>query len=212
MHSGSMPAVATCRHTIRTLRTFTLLTILLIGAETTGAGSPAPAAAQASEIDMPIDQLVDLTGRASAVVTLRSRDSFANEFLYDVRVKNQSVDPLLADSLIVVLDQITDLAGKDANGRIEAVGQDGEMADGRPYFRIPRAKSREPAPYSESESVPVRLRNPAYTVVFTPSFRVFGLLKKPPSDPIMDLIRLLIKKGVITEEEWEETMGGKPHR
>lgn len=150
-----------------------------------------------------VDQLADLTGRASAVVTLKARDNFTNEFRYDVSVKNQSADPVETDSLVVVLDQITDLAGKDALDRIEVVGQDGETADGKPYFRIPAA-APELAPYSQSKPVTVILKNSAYTIIFTPSFKVRGLRRLPPSkapESVQSLIDLLIKKGVLSEEE-----------
>ena len=73
----------------------------------------------------------------------------------------------------------------------------------------------------------VRLRNRDYVAVFTPSFRVFGLKRVPPEpsrrtgetttpgpapgtaapatrDSVDKLIQLLIKKGVLTEEEWRK--------
>ncbi|MEP6959199.1 MAG: hypothetical protein ABI980_10765, partial [Nitrospirota bacterium] len=79
-----------------------------------------------------------------------------------------------------------------------------------------------------SQSLPasVRLRNRDYLIVFTPSFKVFGLKRPPPEPPkridqptppvqvpapaqpsrssIDKLIQLLIKKGVLTEEEWRK--------
>jgi len=62
----------------------------------------------------------------------------------------------------------------------------------------------------------VRLRNRDYFIVFTPSFRVLGLRRAPPppkpaeapapaanlNQPLNRLIQLLIKKGLLTEEEW----------
>lgn len=160
----------------------------------------------------PVDQLADLTGSVSTIVTLTGRDNFTNEFRYDVRVKNQSAKPLEADSLVVVLDQITDLAGKDALDRIEVVGQDGETAERKPYFRIP-VDGPELAPHSESKPATVVLKNAAYTIVFTPSFKVRGQPKPPPAkapEPVQSLVDLLIKKGVLTEEEGAAISGRVP--
>ncbi len=171
-----------------------------------------------------IDQLSDLTGRATAVVTLKGRDNFTSEYRYDVSVRNQSADPLVADSLIVVLDRITNLAGEEREplksesllSRFEVIGQDGETDDGKPFFRIPIGSSPDLNPLSESRPANVRIRNKDYLIVFTPSFKVLGQ-KRPPPEPkqaepqphagasrnsVDKLIQLLIKKGVLTEEEW----------
>jgi len=176
---------------------------------------------------VPIEQLTDLTGNARAVVTLKARDNFSNEFRYDVSIKNETADPLVADSLVLVLDSITNLAGADNEPlthepilkRMEVLGQDGETPDGKPYFRIPVDQSPDLAPYSQSQPVTVRLRNRDYFIVFTPSFRVLGLRRAPPPPKSVEspapppspnqanqvlnkLIQLLIKKGLLTEEEW----------
>ncbi|MEW6245275.1 MAG: hypothetical protein AB1555_01030 [Nitrospirota bacterium] len=174
-----------------------------------------------------LDQLTDLTGRATAVVTLKGRDNFTSEYRYDVSVKNLSPDPLVGDSLVVVLDKITNLAGEDRDSlkgdsflsRFDVLGQDGQTEDGKPYFYVPAGSGPDLLPQTESRPVTVRLRNKEYLIVFTPSFRVLGL-KRPlpspkPAEPIATpppaknsldkLIELLIKKGVITEEEWRGT-------
>ncbi len=171
-----------------------------------------------------IDQLADLTGKATVVVTLKGRDNFTSEYRYDVSVRNQSADPLIADSLIVVLDKITNLAGEEREplksesllSRFEVLGQDGETDDGKPFFRIPASNGPDLLPHSESRPANVRIRNKDYLIVFTPSFKVLGQ-KRPPPEPkqaepqphagsgrnsIDKLIQLLIKKGVLTEEEW----------
>ena len=93
----------------------------------------------------PLDQLTELTGKASVVVTLKGRDNFTSEYRYDVSVRNHSSDLLIADSLVIVLDKITNLAGEDREGltgesfltRFDVLGQDGETDDGKPFFRIP---------------------------------------------------------------------------
>src|SRR5689334_10826411 len=61
----------------------------------------------------PLDQLTDLSGKATVSVTLTSRDNFNSEYRYDLIVRNRSSDPLIGESLIVVLEKITNLAGED---------------------------------------------------------------------------------------------------
>jgi len=107
---------------------------------------------------------------------------------------------------------------------MEVLGQDGETQDGKPYFKIPAGSTTDLTPSSQSLPASVRLRNKDYLIVFTPSFKVFGL-KRPPPEPkqaqvapvqpaaiptapsrnsVDKLIQLLIKKGVVTEEEWRK--------
>ncbi len=179
-----------------------------------------------------LDQLTELTGKASVIVTLKGRDTFTSEYRYDVSVRNHTSDALIADSLVIVLDKITNLAGEDHEGltgesfltRFEVLGQDGETADGKPFFRIPAGSTPDLSSLTDSLPANVRLRNKDYLSVFTPSFRVLGQ-KRPPPEPkqtqaspvqpgatptapsrnsVDKLIQLLIKKGVVTEEEWRK--------
>jgi len=180
------------------------------------------------------DQLTDLTGRVHVLVTLKSRDNFSSEYRYDVSVRNLSPDTITGDSLVIVLDKITNLAGQDREAltgelflkRFDVLGQDGQTDDGKPYFHIPLGSTPDLTPQSDSPPASVRIRNRDYVAIFTPSFKVFGQkrvlpdAKRPgslasstvPSDPAaaanrktMDaLIQLLIKKGVLTEEEWKK--------
>ncbi len=151
----------------------------------------------------PIDQLEDLSGRATATLTLMARDNFANQFEYQVTVRNLTSDPLAGESLLVVVDGITDLAGKDATDRVEAVGFDGKTKEGRPYYRVP-VSGTELAPFSESRPVTVRLRNPYYTILFTPSLKVRGQRKLPQAndaEAVQSLTDALTRKGVLSNEE-----------
>jgi hypothetical protein len=179
-----------------------------------------------------LDQLTDLTGKASVVVTLKSRDNFTSEYRYDVSVRNHTSDLLIAESLVLILEKITNLAGEDREGltgesfltRFEVLGQDGETEDGKPFFRVPVGTTPDLASLTDSLPVTVRLRNKDYLSVFTPSFKVLGQ-KRPPPEPkhipaatvqpatpptvpsrtsVDKLIQLLIKKGVLTEEEWRK--------
>lgn len=179
------------------------------------------------------DHLTEFTGKTNVIVTLKSRDNFTSEYGYDVSVRNLSPDSIVADSLVIVLDKITNLAGEDREGltgesflkRFDVLGQDGYTDDGKPYFRIPAGTSPNLTPQTDSLPATVRLRNRDYVAVFTPSFRVLGE-KRPPPEPkraespvspaqaqaptqpshnSMDrLIQLLIKKGLLTEEEWRK--------
>ena len=180
----------------------------------------------------PLDQLTDLTGKATVVVTLKGRDNFTSEYRYDVSVRNHTSDLLIADSLVIVLDKITNLAGEDREGltgesflkRFDVLGQDGQTDDGKPFFRIPVGPSPDLGSLTDSLPATVSLRNKDYLSVFTPSFKVLGQ-KRPPPEPkqsqtatsqpgatpaapsrnsVDKLIQLLIKKGVVTEEEWRK--------
>jgi hypothetical protein len=172
----------------------------------------------------PLDQLTDLSGKATVSVTLTGRDNFNSEYRYDLTVRNRSNDPLIAESLIVVLDKITNLAGEDREPlksepllqRFEVLGQDGETDEGKPFFRVPIGGSPDLAPLTDSPSFSVRIRNKDYVSLFTPLFRVYGK-KRLPAEPKISsgqpqsgtaaqdrtdrLIQLLLKKGIITEEE-----------
>ena len=174
-----------------------------------------------------LDDLSDLTDKAAqAVVTLKGRDNFNSEYLYDVSVKNLSSDSLVGESLIIVLDKITNIGGNEWMAgtsesnltRMEILGQDGETDDGKPYFRIPRGSGPDLSPYTESSPATVQIRNKDYLIVFTPVFRVYGM-KRPPVLPKAKervsplpsalttadkLIQLLIQKGVLSEQEGRE--------
>ncbi len=173
-----------------------------------------------------LDQLSDLSGKTSVTVTLTGRDNFNSEYRYDLTVRNRSNDPLIAESLIIVLEKITNLAGEDREPlknetfltRFEVLGQDGETEEGKPFFRVPVGANQDLAPLTDSLPVSIRIRNKDYVAVFTPAFRVYGK-KRPPAEPKHQpappqtaqpnnqadkLIQLLLKKGVITQEEWQK--------
>ena len=60
-------------------------------------------------------------------------------------MRNETADPLIADSLIVVLDSITNLAGEEREplknepllSRFDVLGQDGETDDRKPFSEFP---------------------------------------------------------------------------
>lgn len=175
-----------------------------------------------------LDQLTDLTGKVQTIVTLKGRDNFISEYRYDVSVRNLSPDTFVSDSLIIVLDRITNLAGEDHEAltgesflkRFDILGEDGRTTEGKPYFHLPVGATPDLIPQSDSAPAVVRMRNRDYVAVFTPSFRVFGQKRLPKgakggdsstsntgsstsaNRAAMDrLMQLLIKKGILTEEE-----------
>ena len=63
-----------------------------------------------------LDHLPDLvrdTHAAQTVVTLKGRDNFNSEYMYDGCVKNLSFDPLVAESLVIILDKIDNIGGDE---------------------------------------------------------------------------------------------------
>lgn len=205
----------------RSLFTWLVGAVLCAGA--TGFSTDSPAS--------PLDQLTDLTGKVTVIVTLTGRDNFTSEYRYDVSVRNMTADPLIADTLLIVLDKITNLAGEDHEAltnesflnRFDILGQDGETDERKPFFHIPPGSPADLLPQTNSRAASVRIRNRDYVAVFTPAFKVYGN-KRPPPEPKQPtaqqaqpaaaqrhtdkqaerLLQLLLKKGVITEEEWRK--------
>ncbi|MEX5214999.1 MAG: hypothetical protein NW703_12625 [Nitrospiraceae bacterium] len=172
------------------------------------------------------DSLTDLTGKAVAVVTFKSRDNFSNEYRYDVTIRNVGVEPLVGDSIVLVLDRITNVGGEEREplknetllNRMDILGADGYTDEGKPFFYASPDGQRDLLPQSDTVPVGIRLRNRDYVAVFTLSFRVFGQRRErekekpavktaepPPKQagkPSLDkLIQLMIRKGLLTEEE-----------
>jgi len=114
-----------------------------------------------------VGQLEDVTGGVVPVVTLEGHDTFTNEYIYSVKVINQTGDPLVAGALFLVLSEVQDLSGKDVLGSLEVPNQDGNIG-GKPYFMIPTGGLSELPPYQESQPINVRLRSPDY-VLFLPT-------------------------------------------
>ncbi len=178
------------------------------------------------------DTIEDLSGKATPLVMLKSQDNFSNELVYEVKIKNLSSTPFIADSLILVLDKVTNIGGFEREAlkkepiidQIEILDQDGSTPEGKSYFYIPTGGKKDLPPLAQSLSVTVRIRNPSYVTGLTPSFRIYGTIRVPkkeeaprqreiqiPSTPpkknqdqFHTLLELLIQKGMITKEEWEK--------
>src|SRR2546422_7373032 len=63
-----------------------------------------------------VDQLEDLTGGVVPVVTFEGHDTFTNEYVYSVRVINQTGDSLVAGMLFLVLLEGQGISRKDVLG------------------------------------------------------------------------------------------------
>lgn len=172
-----------------------------------------------AQADTPVDELPDLTGGAVPVVQYKGRDPFSGRELtsvsqieYEVKIKNQTGDPLVAESLILVIDSLREITGKDISTRVEIEGYDGLMANGKPFFRIP-GKNKELPPFGESESITIRVNNPDYLRFYPPDIRVKGL-RRSPNAAVKELVESLMKKGVLHPEEAAKTLksaeGGTP--
>ncbi len=157
--------------------------------------------------DPSVDDLPDLTGGVVPVVQYKHLDPFSgkdiltsvSEVEYVVRIKNQTGDPLLADSLILVVDSVLEISGKEISNRVRIEGSDGMTGDGKPFFRIP-STGKELPPYGESEPVMIRVTNPDYLRFFPPSVRVRGI-RRSSEKAVKDLLETLVQKGLLSPEE-----------
>src|SRR5207247_3082705 len=152
---------------------------------------------QAMAVDL--GQLEDLTGGVVPVVMFEGHDTFTNEYVYSVKVINQTGDPLVAGTLFLVLSEVQDLSGKDVLGSLEVPNQDGNIG-GKPYFMIPTGGLSELPPYQESQPINVRLRSPDYVLFYPPSFHVLGIRQRA-TQSFEKLIQQLMNDGAISEEE-----------
>ena len=154
-----------------------------------------------------VDDLPDLTGGVVPVIYYKEHDPFASRQLtsvshieYVIRVKNQTGDPVVGDSLVLVVDKIIEISGNDISDRVTVKGPDGHMKDGRPYFQVPVGKKKDLAPYAESESITLELDNPDYLRFFPPTLQVRGL-RRVSSESVQGLLETLVNKGVLTTDE-----------
>jgi hypothetical protein len=122
-----------------------------------------------------------------------------SEVDYVVRVKNQTGDPLIADSLILVVDSVLEISGKEISHRVKIEGSDGMTGDGKPFFRIPSTAIELP-PYGESEPVTIRVTNPDFLRFFPPGVRVRGI-RRSPDKTVKDLLETLVQKGLLSPQE-----------
>jgi hypothetical protein len=139
-----------------------------------------------------IDDLTDLTG---GVIPLLSYDtgeegggqlfsgghlSSRGHVYYLVRVKNQSGDPIQADSLIVVVQKIQEMARlRDVTLDLDLPGADGQTEEGYPYFHVPFDNQPNLEPYGESQPFRLEIKNPDLLRLYPPVLRVRGIRLTP---------------------------------
>ncbi len=170
--------------------------------------------------DSSIDDLVDLTGGVIPLISYDSGASFSGggelfsggrlssrgDVRYLVRLKNQTDDPIEADSLILVVDKIQEMAQlRDVTTSLEIQGADGITKDGKPYFRVPVDGQAELPPYGESESFLIEIKNPDLLRLYPPVLRVRGI-RKTASHAFQGALQNLIQEGVVTPEEAQKAM------
>lgn len=166
------------------------------------------------------DELVDLTGGVIPLLTYDSgasstgggelfsggRLSSRGEVRYLVRVKNQTGDPIEADSLILVVDKIQEMARlRDMTTSLDIQGVDGYTEDGKPYFRVPVNGQAELPPFGESETFTIEINNPDLLRLYPPVLRVRGI-RKTASHAFQVALQTLIQEGVVTPEEAQKAM------
>jgi len=158
-----------------------------------------------------VDELPDLTEGVVPVVQYKHAQPLSgtqltsvSEVEFIVTVKNQTGDPVVADSLILVVDMVREITGTDISDRVKIKGSDGLLANGKPFFRIPNA-DQELGPYSESEAVTIRVSNPDYLRFYPPSIRVRGL-RRSPGEAVKGLLESLVQKGILAPEEAANAM------
>src|SRR2546428_11146629 len=151
-----------------------------------------------------VDQLEDLTGGVVPVVSFEGHDTFTNEYVYSVRVINQTGDSLVAGMLFLVLSEVQDLSGKDVLGSLEVPNQDGNIG-GKPYFMIPIGGLFELPSYQESQPINVRLRSPDYVPFYPPSLSVLGI-RRLDTPRFQTLIQQLMNNGALSELEAQKAL------
>ncbi|HBP90531.1 MAG TPA: hypothetical protein DD706_22915 [Nitrospiraceae bacterium] len=152
-----------------------------------------------------IDDLPDLTG---GVIPLLSYDtgesgggqlfsggrlSSRGEVHYLVRIKNQSGDPILAESLIVVVHKIQESARlRDVTLELDLPNADGHTKDGLPYFHVPVDSMPYLQPYAESQPFKLEIKNPNLFRLYPPVLRVYGA-RLTPAQAYQDTLKTLNK-------------------
>ena len=139
-----------------------------------------------------IDELPDLTGGVIAILSYDTGEEGGGQLFsgghlssrghvyYLVRVKNQSGDPIEADSLIVVVQKIQEMARlRDVTKDLDLPGADGQTEEGYPYFHVPIGDQPNLEPYGESPPFRLEIKNPHLLRLYPPVLRVRGIRLTP---------------------------------
>lgn len=160
------------------------------------------------------DTLVDMEGAVTPLIRSLGPDIVSNEVRYEVRLRNDTAEPIPFHSLLIVLDRLSNPASEDRDAykgdrliaHVEIVNKDGTTPDGRAFFRLPIGSEPDLPPHRVSEPILVRIQIPDYMPAFPPAFRVLGQRRPGASASLAVLIQVLIEKGVLTREEWESAV------
>ncbi len=181
---------------------------------------PIPLAISGNEED-----LQDLSGQVVPLVSSGQANSFMDggelfsqgsltsrsDIQYTVRVKNQTGDPVIGSSLIIVIEQIMDVARtRDVASRLEILNTDGQTDEGKPFFHLPKGSTEDLAPFGISDPIHVRIRNPDLLRLAPPTFSIYGI-RRTESKQLDDLREALIQKGILSPDEATELLGAPPH-
>lgn len=150
-----------------------------------------------------INDLPDLTGGVIPLLVYDTGDrgggqlfsggnlSSRGQVRYVVRVKNQSGDPIQADSLIVVVTKIQEMARlRDVTTDLDLPGADGQTKEGYPYFQVPMDTTPYLAPYGESPPFTLEIKNPNLLRLYPPVLRVHGI-RLTPAQTYQDSLKTL---------------------
>lgn len=144
-----------------------------------------------------VDELPDITGGVIPIVTYDPKSttvgggqlfsggrlSQRGDVRFLVWVRNQSGDPIEADSLILVVQKIQEMARlRDVTDKLDLPGADGRTEDGKPYFYVPVSGNAELEPYGESEPILIEIRNPDLLRLYPPVLRVRGVRRTASQD------------------------------
>ena len=180
---------------------------------------PLPLAISGSEEDRQ-----DLSGQVIPLVSSGQANSFMNggelfsqgsltsrsDIQYTVRVKNQTGDPVIGSSLIIVIEQVMDVAGtRDVASRLEILAPDGRTDEGKPFFHLPTGTTEDLAPFGISDPIQVHIRNPDLLRLSPPTFSIYGI-RRTESKQIEDLREALIQKGILSPDEATDLLGAPP--
>ena len=133
-----------------------------------------------------------------------------SDIQYTVRVKNQTGDPVIGSSLIVVIEQVMDIAKtRDVASRLEILDPDGQTDEGKPFFHLPTGTTEDLAPFGVSDPIQVHIRNPDLLRLSPPTFSIYGI-RRTESKQIEDLREALIQKGILSPDEATDLLGAPP--
>lgn len=170
------------------------------------------------------EDLQNLTGQVVPLVSSGQSRSFVSggelfssgnltsrsDIQYTVQVKNQTGDPIIGSSLILVIEQIMEVSGtRDASSQLDILDSDGQTDSGRPFFQVPTGSTDDLAPYGVSDPIKIRIRNPDLLRLAPPTFSIYGV-RRTETKQIEDLREALIQKGILSAEEATDILGSPP--